>query len=120
MGLVIPQQSLRLSIRRVFKKTPKLHEAMVLSPFDVGKSDSDFDLLIVDETHRLNQRANQSSGMLNRDFKLINEKLFGADDPAKTQLDWIHAQQQATRFCCSMASRACAPPISQRSCFARS
>lgn len=94
MGLVVPQQSLRESIRRVFKKTPKLHPSMVLSPWDVGLGDGDYDLLIVDETHRLNRRANQSSGMRNLDYQRINEKLFGADDFAKTQLDWIKAKSQ--------------------------
>lgn len=92
IGLVVPQQSLRTSIRKVFRKTPKLDERMVLSQWDIGKSDNDFDLLIVDEAHRLNQRANQSSGVLNRDFRDINIKLFGTDDPARTQLDWIAAK----------------------------
>lgn len=92
VGLVVPQQSLRESIRRVFKKTPRVSAEQVLNPFDVGKSSEPFDLLIVDETHRLNQRANQSSGMRNRDFAEINHRLFGSDDPTKTQLDWIRAQ----------------------------
>ncbi len=89
MGLVVPQQSLRTSVRRVFKKTPGLDEGMVLSPFEVGLSSERFDLLVVDETHRLNQRANQSSGMRNRQFAEINKRLFGADDPQVTQLDWV-------------------------------
>lgn len=92
IGLVVPQQSLRESIKKVFKKTPKVSENQVLSPFDVGKSQELFDLLIVDETHRLNRRANQSSGVRNRDFAEINRRLFGADDVNKTQLDWIRAQ----------------------------
>lgn len=92
IGLVVPQQSLRESIRRVFKKTPGVSADQVLDPFDVGKSPTLYDLLIVDETHRLNQRANQSSGIRNRDFTEINERLFGSDDYSKTQLDWIKAQ----------------------------
>jgi len=92
VGLVVPQQSLRESIKKVFKKTPKVSEDLVLNPFDVGKSSKPFDLLIVDETHRLNRRANQSSGMRNRDFAEINARLFGSDDLSKTQLDWIRAQ----------------------------
>lgn len=92
VGFVVPQQSLRNSIKKVFKKTPKVSEDLVLNPFDVGKSSIQFDLLIVDETHRLNRRANQSSGMRNRDFIEINERLFGSDDLSKTQLDWIRAQ----------------------------
>jgi DUF2075 family protein len=94
MGLVVPQQSLRESIRRVFKRTPKLHPSMVLSPWDIGLGDGDYDLLVVDETHRLNRRANQSSGMRNADYQRINEKLFGADDYAKNQLDWIKARSR--------------------------
>jgi DUF2075 family protein len=92
MALVVPQQSLRESIQRVFKKTPKLHPSMVLSPFDVGKSAERFDLLLVDESHRLGQRANQASGPLNKSFADITTRLFGHDDKTRTQLDWIVAQ----------------------------
>lgn len=91
LGLVVPQQSLRASIRKVFGKTPGLRADMVLSPFDVGRSGQRFDLLVVDETHRLSQRANQPSAVLNRDFRVINERLFGVDDRSRTQLDWVVA-----------------------------
>lgn len=89
IGLVVPQQALRKSIQAVFKRTPQLSKDMVLDPFSLGKSDQHYSLLIVDETHRLNQRANQSSGVRNRDFREINEKLFGEDSPLHTQLDWV-------------------------------
>jgi len=94
MALVIPQQSLRQSVKKVFKKTPKLDPSMVLTPFQVGESDAMFDLILVDETHRLNQRANQASGVQNKKFGLINERLFGADDHRYTQLDWIKASSR--------------------------
>ena len=94
IGLVIPQQSLRESVRRVFRKTPGLRADMVLTPYEVGESDRHFDVLIVDEAHRLNQRANQSSGMQNKKFKEITERLFGVDDVTKTQLDWIRAKSR--------------------------
>ncbi|WP_440312597.1 DNA/RNA helicase domain-containing protein [Leucobacter chromiireducens] len=89
VGIVVPQQSLRESIAKVFALTPGLDKKMVFTPFAVGESEQPFDLLIVDEAHRLNQRANQASGPLNQKFAAINEKLFGADDPNLTQLDWI-------------------------------
>ena len=89
IAFVIPQQALRKSVQRVFAKTPGLTKATVMSPFEVGKSDEYFDLIIVDEAHRLNQRANQASASQNKDFARINELLFGMDDPSKTQLDWI-------------------------------
>lgn len=94
VGLVVPQQSLRNSIKRVFKRTPGLDPNQVLTPFDVGASDTRWDLLIVDEAHRLNQRANQPSGVQNRKFIDITTKLFGADDITKTQLDWIRARSR--------------------------
>jgi len=89
IGMVIPQQSLRVSVARVFAKTPGLRAEMVISPFEVGESAETFDLLIVDEAHRLNRRANQPSAGQNTRFREITEQLFGFDDKSKTQLDWI-------------------------------
>lgn len=94
VGLVVPQQSLRKSIRRVFAKTPGLSPSQVLSPFDVGASLERFDVLIVDETHRLTRRANQSSGLLNKKYAEINVRLFGYDDPRLTQIDWMNRQSE--------------------------
>ncbi|MGD8195254.1 hypothetical protein ACEXQB_012265 [Herbiconiux sp. P18] len=65
IAFVIPQQSLRKSVQKVFRKTLGLHPSMVLTAFDVGESEQDFDLLIVDETLRPNQRANQPPAALN-------------------------------------------------------
>lgn len=98
IGIVVPQQSLRSSIKKVFRKTPGLHPDMVLTAFDVGDSDEDFDLLVVDEAHRLNQRANQPSGPLNKRFRDITVKLFGEDDLSKTQLDWITVKSRNQVF----------------------
>jgi len=94
IGLVVPQQSLRTTLQRVFKQTPGLSKNMVLTPFEVGESMEKFDLLIVDESHRLGQRANQSSAGLNKKFLDINKKLFGEDDKTKTQLDWVVTQSK--------------------------
>jgi DUF2075 family protein len=98
VGLVVPQQSLRASIQKVFRRTPGLDPQQVLTPFQVGQSEQRFDLLIVDETHRLNRRANQPSGVQNRAFADINVKLFGADDISKTQVDWITAMSDHQIF----------------------
>lgn len=96
VGLVVPQQSLRGSIARVFTLTPGLHKNQVLTPFEVGESEQQFDILIVDEAHRLSQRANQPSGPLNKKFADINRRLFGEDSLEYTQLDWIRAQSAHT------------------------
>lgn len=93
IGLVVPQQSLRRSIQKVFAKTPALHETQVLSPFDVGASEERWDVLVVDEAHRLSQLAAQAHGTLTKKFKEISTRLFGEPlDETKTQLDWIRAQ----------------------------
>jgi DUF2075 family protein len=98
IGLVIPQQSLRKSIEKVFAKTPGLSKSMVLSPFDAGASKEHYDLLIVDESHRLGQRSNQPSAAQNKKFTDINNELFGNDDFSWTQLDWIKAKSTHQLF----------------------
>jgi DUF2075 family protein len=94
IGLVVPQQALRKTLQVVFTQTPGLDKNMVLTPFDVAESREDFDLLIVDEAHRLGQRANQPSAMQNKKFTDLNIKLFGVDDKSKTQLDWIQKRSR--------------------------
>ena len=98
IAMVIPQQSLRTSVQRVFAKTPGLRADMVLSAFDVGESTEKYDLLVVDEAHRLNRRANQPSAGQNKRFQEITERLFGSDDKSKTQLDWIRSQSRHQIF----------------------
>ena len=94
IALVIPQQALRKTLEGVFSQTPGLSKDMVLTPFEVAESNEDFDLLIVDEAHRLGQRANQNSAMQNKKFTSLNIRLFGSDDKSKTQLDWIQAKSR--------------------------
>ncbi|GAA1807428.1 DNA/RNA helicase domain-containing protein [Nesterenkonia flava] len=94
IGLVIPQQSLRASVTEVFKRTPYLEKSMVLDPFAVGAGDQHYDVLVVDEAHRLNRRANQPSAMQNTRFAEINQKLFGDGESTHTQWDWIRAKSR--------------------------
>jgi uncharacterized protein len=94
IALVVPQQALRKTLEVVFTQTPGLHKDMVLTPFEVAESKEDFDLLIVDEAHRLGQRANQNSAMQNKKFTELNIKMFGSDDKTKTQLDWIQLKSR--------------------------
>jgi hypothetical protein len=94
IALVVPQQALRKTLEGVFTQTPGLHKDMVLTPFEVAESKEDFDILIVDEAHRLGQRANQNSAMQKKKFTELNIKLFGSDDKTKTQLDWIQLKSR--------------------------
>lgn len=97
-ALVVPQISLRKTVSKVFSKTPGLSKDMVLSAFDLRKIEEPFDLLIVDETHRLQQRANQSSASNNKLYAEINVKFFGQDNKSLTQLDWIKAASKSQIF----------------------
>ena len=58
IGLVVPMRNLRATLKRVFKDIKGLNSKMVLSPHDVGKNDIIYDLLIIDEAHRLRRRKN--------------------------------------------------------------
>ncbi|MGB5952404.1 MAG: DNA/RNA helicase domain-containing protein [Ornithinimicrobium sp.] len=98
IGLVVPQQSLRRSIQKVFAKTPGLDAKMVMSAFDVGTDPDNFDLLVVDEAHRLTQRASQGSGPRNKQYSDITMNLFGTDDKTRTQLDWITTKSSNQLF----------------------
>lgn len=84
VGIVIPMDNLREAVKNVFSSIRGLNKNMVLSPHEVGKSDEDFDLLIVDEAHRLRRRQNLTQY---QQFDLNNSKLgFGKDG---TELMWI-------------------------------
>ncbi|GAA1488029.1 DUF2075 domain-containing protein [Brachybacterium sacelli] len=96
IGLVVPQKSLRLSIAKVFRKVPALRDAAVLTPYDVADAEEDFDVLIVDEAHRLTQRASQAHGTLTKRFGEITRRLFGTDDYSLNQLDWLRARSRHT------------------------
>ena len=85
--------SLRESLKAVFNKVPGLKASMVLSPSDTFKSVDKYDLLIVDEAHRL--RRYKNIGWLGA-FKKNNQKL-GLDDSG-TELDWILANSKNQLF----------------------
>ena len=82
IGLVIPMTSLRKTIKKVFGKIKGLSAGMVIGPNDVIKKD--YDLLIVDESHRLQRRKNI---MGFKAYDKVNEKLGLHKE--STQLDWI-------------------------------
>jgi len=91
IGLVIAMTSLRKTLQNVFKQIPGLKQSMVISPSNTFKKE--YDLLIVDEAHRLRQCKNICwMGT----FKENNKKL-GLDDTGN-ELDWIIANSQHQIF----------------------
>ena len=84
IGLVIPMDNLRTTLKKVFKSIKGLNSKMVLSPHEVGKSDEKYDLLIVDEAHRLRRRKNLTQyGTFDENNRKMNLGNSG------TELDWI-------------------------------
>lgn len=82
IGLVVPMTSLRRTLKKVFKYVKGLSSSMILGPNEVvGKR---YDVLLVDEAHRLQRRKNLTSYVpfdnANRYYNLGNDG---------TQLDWI-------------------------------
>jgi uncharacterized protein len=84
IGLVIAMTSLRETLKKVFKSIPGLKNSMVMAPSDVVKYPDKYDLLIVDEAHRLRQFKNISWMGTFRE----NNQLLDLDDSG-TELDWI-------------------------------
>jgi DUF2075 family protein/phage repressor protein C with HTH and peptisase S24 domain len=93
IGLVIAMTSLRKSLENVFRKIPGLKPSMVINPSDTFKLKEKYDLLIVDEAHRLRQYKN--IGWLGA-FKKNNQKL-GLDNTGN-ELDWIMANSKNQIF----------------------
>ncbi len=84
IGLVIPMDNLRTTLRNVFKHIKGLNSRMVLSPHDIGKSNEIYDVLIVDEAHRLRRRKNLTQYCT---FDENNRKMgLGKEG---TELDWV-------------------------------
>lgn len=82
IGLVVPMTSLRKTLKNVFRSIPGLTANMVIGPSDVTKKS--YDVLIVDEAHRLKRRV----GITNyKSFDDTNKKLGLSQEG--TELDWI-------------------------------
>lgn len=85
IGLVVPMQSLRATIKKVFADIKGLSARMVIGPSEVVKQK--YDILLVDESHRLRKRQNITN------FKTFddNNKRLGFNDDG-TELRWILKQ----------------------------
>lgn len=87
MALVIPMASFRKTISKVFKNIQGLSPKMVIGPSDLAKNT--YDLVIVDEGHRLRRRVN-----LGPYFKPFDDtcKALGLDELTASELDWLLKQ----------------------------
>lgn len=83
IALIAPMSGLRSTIQQVFRSTAGLRANMVIGPNAVANES--YDLVIVDEAHRLKKRKNLGAAF--RAFDNVNKRL-GLPREA-TQLDWI-------------------------------
>lgn len=84
IGFVFPMPGIRETVAKVFKACGNgLERGMVIAPSDVVKED--YDILVVDESHRLSKRKNLTG------YKVFDDTSKGLElDPMKTnQLEWI-------------------------------
>jgi uncharacterized protein len=92
VALVIAMTPLRNTLKKVFRSIPGLSASMVVGPSDVARGS--YDVVIVDETHRLRQRRNIPNYGT---FDETNRQL-GFDQNAD-ELDWIlHSTSKVVLF----------------------
>lgn len=89
IGLVVPMAWLRNTFRKVFKNIDWLKPSMVIWPNDLAKYYSEhnkvpYDIIIVDESHRLQKRRNITNY---KSYDDVNKKLWLSLE--STQLDWV-------------------------------
>lgn len=82
IALVVPMTSLRDTLKKVFKNIKGLSAKNVIGPSEVLSTH--YDLLLVDEAHRLRRRK----AITNYKSFDDNNKLLGLDENG-TELDWI-------------------------------
>lgn len=93
IGFVVPQQSLRRTVEKVFRALPVMRGpggVRVLGQYDPAIVEEHWDLLVIDEAHRLHQRPQHPSDRRNRNRILAWMSERNMPEPASS-LDWIRA-----------------------------
>ncbi len=91
MALVVPMASFRSTLKKVFKNIKGLNASMVIGPAEVSKNK--YDLLVVDESHRLRRRVNLGTYFGAFDKACL---ALGADKQTCSELDWVTMQSSNT------------------------
>lgn len=87
MALVIPMSSFRKTLKKVFINIKGLNANMVIGPAEVANRK--FDILVVDESHRLRKRVNL--GTYFGAFDRVNSRL-NLNKNKGNELDWVIMQ----------------------------
>jgi len=91
MALVVPMSSFRDTLKKVFRSIKGLSAKMVVGPAEVSKTT--YDIILVDESHRLRRRVNLGAYFGAFDKAAIR---LGMDKMNSSQLDWIVKQSKKT------------------------
>lgn len=87
IALVIPRAALRATLKKVFANIHGLKSSMVVGPHDLKGAKGKYDLILVDEAHRLCSRVNNMAP------GRFDEVSFGLGlKQEATQLDWVLTQ----------------------------
>lgn len=95
IGLVVSMANLRAILTDTFKNISGLSPKMILKPSTIANSSEKFDILIVDEAHRLKTSRNVGAE-IGSIYK--NNRKLGLDEKNGTQLDWILAKSKHAIF----------------------
>ncbi len=84
MGLVVSMASFRGTLKKVFRHVKDLHPDMVIGPAELAHRT--YDLLVVDEAHRLRRRVNLGSYFKNFDQAA---SAMGLDKHTTNEVEWV-------------------------------
>jgi len=91
MALVIPMSSFRNTLKKVFRNIKGLKASMVVGPAEVAKNT--YDIVLVDESHRLRRRVNLGAYFGAFDKACIR---LGLDKYSASELDFVIKQADKT------------------------
>lgn len=91
MALVVPMASFRATLKKIFRNIKGLTASMVVGPAEISKQR--FDIIVVDESHRLRRRVNLGTYFGAFDKACNTLKL---DKNKCSELDWVLQQSDKT------------------------
>lgn len=93
MALVVPMTSFRTTLKKAFKHVSGLSPSMVISPSELARQH--YDIVLVDESHRLRKRKNLGAYFGNFDKTCA---LLGMDKHHCSEVEWVCKQANKAIF----------------------
>lgn len=93
IALIVPMSSFRKTLQKVFKGIKGLSPKMVIGPAEVTKQN--YDIVLVDEAHRLRKRVNLGSYFGSFDKA---SKSLGLDPNESNELEWVILRSKHALF----------------------